>query len=126
MRRWCKAPALRIWGVGMAVLLVVTATACMSHSDAHEHDLPHPLLRLDAQVAIAKGRAHLRQFAASSLLWSDRDCCHRAIPLPYGKGFTGNTAEHQSALPASEGPRQRQVHGCTRGGGEPIGRRQSF
>jgi hypothetical protein len=51
----------------MAILLVVTATACMSHSDAHAHDLPHPFLCLDAQVAIAEGRAHLRQFAVSGL-----------------------------------------------------------
>jgi hypothetical protein len=63
VRRWCKDRALRIWGIGLAVLLVVTATACMSHSDAH--DLPHPLLCLDTPCAIIEGQTPLRQFAAS-------------------------------------------------------------
>jgi hypothetical protein len=64
--RWSDDRALRIWSIGLAVLLVVTATACMSHSDAHAHDLPHPLLCLDAPSAMAEGRAPLRQFAVST------------------------------------------------------------
>lgn len=66
MRRRCGSRVLRIWSVAMAVLLVAAATACMSHPAEHDHDLPHPILCLDAQVAI-EGQTILRQFAASSL-----------------------------------------------------------
>jgi hypothetical protein len=51
----------------MAVLLVAAVTACMSHPAAHDHDLPHPLLCLDAQGAMAEGQTTLSQRAASHL-----------------------------------------------------------
>jgi hypothetical protein len=59
---------LRIWSVAMAVVLVAVATACMSHPAEHDHDLPHPLLCLDAQGAMAEGQTTLSQLAASLLL----------------------------------------------------------
>jgi len=54
----------------LAVWLVVTATACMSHADAHAHALHHPLLCLDAPGAIAEGHTLLRQLMLSRPLQS--------------------------------------------------------
>jgi hypothetical protein len=70
VRRSCHTRARHIWGIGLAVLLVVTATACMSHAEAHAHDLPHPLLCLDAPGALSEGQTLLRQFVASGPLRS--------------------------------------------------------
>jgi hypothetical protein len=68
VRRRCGNRVLRIWSVALAVLLVTAATACMSHPDEHAHNVPHPLLCLDAQGTMAEGQTTLRQLATSHLL----------------------------------------------------------
>jgi hypothetical protein len=70
VRRQCSACVRCIWGFGLTLLLVVTATACVSHADAHAHDLPHPFLCLDAPGAITEGQTLLRQFIVNSPLRS--------------------------------------------------------
>lgn len=68
VQRRCGSRLLRIWSVALAVLLVTAATACMSHPAEHAHDLPHPLLCLDAQGAIAERQTTLSPLAISHLL----------------------------------------------------------
>jgi hypothetical protein len=72
----------------MPVLLVAAATACMSHPAAHDHDLPHPLLCLDAQGATAEGQTTLSRLAASRLLspsakFSALVAWHGVIDMPH-------------------------------------------